>query len=167
VKHSERVAVYCSVLQCVAVCRSVSQCVAACCSVFQCINRNSTQFLPTPNCNTLSTHCNTTLQQTDQSWSDWQMHYCHEFYTFTRICYCHELMTRLHLPTDGSAMIGSVRCRSARTVITNCAHESAIGTRLLLSWTLYICHCHELCVSLCTQICRWHASASVMNSIYL
>ena len=32
-----RVAVRCSVLQCVAVCRSVLQCVAVCCSVLQCV----------------------------------------------------------------------------------------------------------------------------------
>ena len=35
--HNWRVAVCCSVLQCVAVCCSVLQCVAVCCSVLQCV----------------------------------------------------------------------------------------------------------------------------------
>jgi len=35
--HGMRVAVCCSVLQCVAVCCSVLQCVAVCCSVLQCV----------------------------------------------------------------------------------------------------------------------------------
>jgi len=34
--YGVRVAVCCSVLQCVAVCCSVLQCVAVCCSVMQC-----------------------------------------------------------------------------------------------------------------------------------
>jgi len=37
-----RIAVCCSVLQCVAVCCSVLQCVAVCCSVLQCVDRSRT-----------------------------------------------------------------------------------------------------------------------------
>jgi len=88
-------------------------------------------------------------QQTDQPWSDLCVVGRQELWSRTvhtnlplaQVCYCHELYIS--------------------AIVTNsvylCAHKSAVGTRLLVSWTLYICKHESVIVTNCFQLCE-HAS---------